>query len=132
MEIKVVLDGYGVPCVIKSNRPWPSGKCDTCGNSGPVAVCSSLFGATSYAYCQDCFDNSKEPYRAIVDYISSAGCWPEDINEGYQKEVRRQLALHGISEEIFKLDVARAITEEQAFQNKMEEFLDCNDGETYF
>ena len=100
---------------IVSNNGWFDGECDVCGKKGPVAVCSSLFGATSYAYCQDCFDMSKEPYSAVVAYISSAGHWPEDINERYQQEVRRQLRLHGKPEEIFKFDIERAIVEEQAF-----------------
>lgn len=114
-ETKKIMDGYGVPCTVKHMQPWPIGKCDVCGTEGPTAVCSSLFGATSYAYCSDCFDVSKEPYQAIVAYISSAGYWPDDINEGYQREVRRQLRLHGKPEEIFKFDVERAIAEEQAF-----------------
>ena len=100
---------------IVSNNGWFGGECDVCGLKGTVAVCSSLFGATSYAYCQKCFETSKEPYNAIVAYISSAGHWPEDINEHYQREVRRQLRLHGKPEEIFKFDVDRAIAEEQAF-----------------
>ena len=33
----------------------------------------------------------------------------------YQREVRRQLKLHDIPEEVFKFAVERAIAEEQAF-----------------
>lgn len=121
---------------IISNNGWFDGECDVCGAKGPVAVCSSLFGATSYAYCQDCFEMSKEPYSAVVAYISSAGHWPEDINERYQQEVRRQLRLHGKPEEIFKFDVERAIAEERAFIeeyciNKTKEVLP-NDVENLF
>ena len=101
--------------IVCSNSCWHSGQCDVCNSEAIVTVCSSLFGATSYAYCQDCFDMSKEPYQAIVDYIASAGRWPEDINETYQREVRRQLRLHSKQEEIFKFAVDSAIAEERAF-----------------
>jgi hypothetical protein len=91
-------------------------KCDVCGAENTIGlVASSAFGATSYAYCACCLVENKEPYRAIVNYISAAGRWPEDINPMYQREVRRQLRLHDKPEEIFKFDVDRAIAEEQAF-----------------
>ena len=91
-------------------------KCDVCGAENTIGlVASSAFGATSYAYCACCLAEDKEPYRAMVNYISSAGRWPEDINPMYQKEVRRQLKLHEIPEEVFKFDVDRAIAEEHAF-----------------
>jgi hypothetical protein len=51
----------------------------------------------------------------MVNYISGAGHWPEDINDIYQAEVRRQLKLHNVPEEVFKFEVERAIAEEQAF-----------------
>ena len=38
----------------------------------------------------------------VIAYLNS-----EDINAGYQKLVREQLALYGISEEQFKRDVQR-------------------------
>lgn len=41
----------------------------------------------------------------MVDYIADAGRWPDDINEVYQEEVRRQLKLHSKTEEEFKEDV---------------------------
>lgn len=91
-------------------------KCDVCGAENTIGlVASSAFGATSYVYCACCVAKDKEPYRAIVDYISCAGHWPQDINQMYQREVRRQLKLHNIPEEVFKFDVERAIAEEQVF-----------------
>ena len=91
-------------------------KCDVCGAENTIGlVASSAFGATSYAYCACCLAEDKEPYRAMVNYISAAGHWPDDINKLYQIEVRRQLKLHGIPEEIFKFDVERAIQEERVF-----------------
>ena len=81
-------------------------KCDVCGAENTIGlVASSAFGATSYAYCACCLFEHKEPYRAIVDYISAAGRWPDDINQIYQREVRRQLKLHNKTEEEFAKDV---------------------------
>ena len=89
--------------------------CDVCGAENTIGlVASSAFGATSYAYCACCLAEDKEPYRAIVNYISCAGHWPQDINPMYQREVRRQLKLHNKTEEEFRNDVEWAIVEEQA------------------
>ena len=85
-------------------------KCDACGATNVLGyVACSAFGAQSFAYCEACLAVDKEPYRAIVNDISCAGRWPEDINPIYQKEVRRQLKLHGKTEEEFAKDVDRAI-----------------------
>ena len=90
-------------------------KCAGCNKAeGSTAVCS-VFGATSYVLCDDCIRLGKENYRNMVNYIANAGHWPQDINEIYQAEVRRQLKLHDIPEEVFKFEVERAIAEEQAF-----------------
>lgn len=89
-----------------------------CASCGVLAECTSVcgaFGAITYSCCPKCLAVGREPYRNIVDYIASAGRWPEDINAIYQQEVRYQLVLHDKSEEIFKFDVERAIVEEQAF-----------------
>lgn len=100
--------------IYSNNTVWRLNTCDVCGKEAECTVCSSTFGATSFAYCEDCFDTGKQPYDAIVNYISSAGHWPQDINETYQREVRRQLVLHKKPEEIFTFDVERAIAEERA------------------
>ena len=91
-------------------------QCDACKakNIKGFVACSA-FGAQSFAYCQECLAKGREPYQVMVDYIASAGHWPEDINPIYQREVRRQLKLHDIPEEVFKFDVERAIQEELAF-----------------
>lgn len=90
-------------------------KCEVCGATDVlgVVVCST-FGAHSFACCEACLVVDKEPYRAIVNYISCAGHWPQDINPMYQREVRRQLKLHNKTEEEFRNDVEEAIAEEQA------------------
>ena len=75
-------------------------------------------GAGAFALCDKCLKEGRENYRNMVYYISAAGHWPEDINEAYQTEVRRQLKLHDIREEVFKFEVERAILEEQAFMRE--------------
>lgn len=84
-------------------------KCDVCGKERETFVAASTYGPESFAYCEECLKNGKEPYDAIVTYISCAGHFPDDINETYQKDVRRQLKLHGISEDQFIEDVEKAI-----------------------
>lgn len=94
-------------------------KCEVCGTETEcVAVCGA-FGAITYSCCLRCLASGKEPYRLMVDYIANAGHWPEDINVYYQEEVRQQLRLHGKPEEVFKLEVERAIAEEQAFISEL-------------
>jgi hypothetical protein len=80
--------------------------CEVCGKRNTSFVtCASKFGPMSFCYCGDCFKEGKEPYDTIVAYIACAGHFPEDINEEYQKEVRRQLVLHNKTEEQFIKDV---------------------------
>lgn len=81
------------------------GTCNVCGKNTDVVVCCSVFGATSYAYCEHCLSNYLEPYDAMVSYISCAGLFPDDINEQYQKLCRHILNGLGISEEKFIEDV---------------------------
>ena len=89
-------------------------KCGGCKKAeGSITVCS-IFGAISYVLCEDCIRLGKENYSNMVSYISNAGHWPQDINEVYQAEVRRQLKLHNKTEEEFRNDVEEAIAEEQA------------------
>ena len=84
-------------------------KCDACGKDGEVFVAGSAYGPISFAYCDKCLLNGREPYDAVVAYIACAGHFPEDINELYQDSVRRQLKLHGVSEEQFIKDVEECI-----------------------
>ena len=94
-------------------------KCGGCKKAeGSITVCS-IFGAISYVLCEDCIRVGKENYSNMVSYISNAGHWPQDINEVYQAEVRRQLKLHNKTEEEFKSDVEFAIAEEQADMIKL-------------
>lgn len=90
--------------------------CDVCGKeTEDIVVCSSSFGPFSIAVCKDCLAQGKECYSDMVSYIACAGHFPRDINDVYQKEVRRQLILHGISEEQFIADVEKEIDEYRAY-----------------
>lgn len=101
--------------MLPRNLHFNVSKCACCGSVDNCIVCCSAFGSYSFAACPRCIESGKEPYRNMVNYISCAGHWPDDINAVYQSEVRRQLKLHGIPEEVFKFEVDRAIAEEQAF-----------------
>lgn len=87
------------------------GTCDVCGKETDVVVCASTMGAISFAYCEDCFNKQLEPYWAMVSYISCAGKFPDDINEGYQKHCRNILKELNISEQQFINDVNKSINE---------------------
>lgn len=89
-------------------------KCAGCKKAEGITVVCSMFGATSFALCDKCLKEGREDYRNMVNYISCAGHWPQDINDIYQEEVRRQLKLHNKAEEEFRNDVEEAIAEEQA------------------
>lgn len=88
-------------------------RCAGCREVEGITVVSSMFGATSFALCDKCLKEGREDYRNMVNYISAAGHWPQDINEIYQAEVRRQLKLHSKTEEEFRDAVEWAIAEEQ-------------------
>ena len=90
-------------------------RCAGCREAEGITVVSSMFGATSFALCDKCLKEGREDYRNMVNYISAAGHWPQDINDIYQAEVRRQLKLHGKTEEEFRDAVENAIAEEQMF-----------------
>ena len=90
-------------------------RCAGCREAEGITVVSSMFGATSFALCDKCLKEGREDYRNMVNYISAAGHWPQDINDIYQAEVRRQLKLHGKTEEEFRDSVEYAIAEEQMF-----------------
>ena len=95
------------------------GTCDVCGKKTDVIVCASAFGAISFAYCRDCFDNYLEPYNAMVAYISCAGRFPDEINEQYQKLCRHILNGLGISEEKFIEDVNKAIADYEDYYKSL-------------
>lgn len=83
-------------------------RCDVCGNPARV-VAASAYGATSYAFCDDCLEKGLEPYSGVVAYIACAGYFPEDIDEVYRADVRRMLPLWGKTEEEFIRDVDEMI-----------------------
>ena len=98
-------------------KPWPIDTCDVCGKKEAVGfVVASAFGAHSNAVCVDCIEAGKESYRDMVLYISCAGRWPQDINEEYQRFVRKQLDLHGKTEEEFAADIDEEIKRDIEFQ----------------
>ena len=100
------------------------GTCSVCGKSTDVVVCASAFGATTYAYCEECLSNDLEPYSAMVDYISCAGLFPDDINEQYQNLCRHILNCLGISEEKFIEDVKRASDDFSVINEMLDERFD--------
>lgn len=106
-ELKRKFWGYGGVCMGKFEKYSFPGTCAVCGKSTDVVVCASAFGATTYAYCERCLSNDLEPYHAMVDYISCAGLFPDDINPQYQNLCRHILKGLGISEEQFVEDVRR-------------------------
>ena len=84
-------------------------RCEACGAENVKgAVACSLFGAYSGAWCENCLKEGRDRYDLMVSYIADAGRWPEDINESFQAEVRRQLNLHNKTEEEFTKDVEDA------------------------
>ena len=95
------------------------GVCAVCGKKTNVIVAASAFGGTSYAYCKECFGNYLEPYHAMVDYISCAGYFPDDINETYQAICRENLKGLGISEEKFIEDVRKTVEDYEEYYDRL-------------
>lgn len=91
-------------------------KCAGCKKAEGITVVCSMFGATSFALCDECLREGREDYRNMVNYISCAGHWPQDINDTYQEEVRRQLKLHDKTEAEFAADVDEEIKRDLEFQ----------------
>ena len=93
-------------------------KCDVCRakNVKGIVACS-MFGAYSGSWCEKCLREGRDSYSQMVSYIAAAGVWPDDINEIYQQEVRRQLKLHNKTEEEFINDVNTCINRRYAFFN---------------
>ena len=97
------------------------GECDVCGKETDVAVCCSMFGPVSHAYCQGCLVNGLEPYWTMVNYISTAGRFPDDINERYQELCRDILNKLGITEEQFISDIDKSIKAMDEYFMSLEE-----------
>lgn len=92
--------------MIPKIEPHKIDVCFACGtlDTEGLVVCSG-FGAFSDSICMRCISEGREPYMEVVSYIANTGRWPDDINEDYQEEVRRQLRLHNKTEEEFAADV---------------------------
>lgn len=101
--------------MIQKIKPYKIETCAACGatNAEGLVVCSG-FGPFSFPLCLKCISEGREAYRQVVDYIANAGRWPDDINEVYQEEVRRQLILHNKTEAEFAADIENALAFERA------------------
>lgn len=82
--------------------------CSCCGKEKEVFVACSMLGAISFAYCADCLNAGVEPYDALVDYISFAGAYPEDIQPDWLDFIKLNLEFYNKTEEQFKKDLRKA------------------------
>ena len=82
-------------------------KCDVCGVECEGTVCCSACGATSFYYCDKCFDAGAEPWDTLVAYISCGGVYPDDIHPAYIKIVQNTCDRLGKTEEEFAKDVRK-------------------------
>lgn len=89
------------------------GVCAVCGKENYVVTVASRYGCYSHSLCKECLRKGREPYLDMVSYIACAGHFPNDINAAYQEDVRRQLAMYGISEEQFIKDVDKEIENQE-------------------
>jgi hypothetical protein len=82
--------------------------CAACGKEVEkiTTVCSS-FGGYSFGLCDKCVTEMREPYNLMVADIAmvTVGDFPNGVNEVFQKEVMRQLELHGKTVEEFNKDI---------------------------
>jgi len=84
------------------------GRCDVCGNEGPVVLRKSIFGPFDFSYCEECFRKGAEPYWFTVSTVALSGLWPDDIGEAFQAKVRDNLAYLNRPEDTFRADVYKA------------------------
>lgn len=76
-------------------------RCDVCGANTETFVCCSACGGMSFAYCEECLKAGAEPWGVLIDYISIAGHYPEDINEDFREIVRNTCKRCGKTESEF-------------------------------
>jgi hypothetical protein len=81
------------------------GTCDCCSKETYVVVRCSRLAPISFAYCEDCFYNSIEPYWALVTNSMDVGHFPEDFNESYVKLFRNILKFYNKTDEDFNKDI---------------------------
>ena len=80
------------------------GKCDVCGKETETVVCCSSCGAISFAYCQECLNNGREPYDALV----GMGLTSDIINKSYKEQILLpSLRFFGKTLEEFDADVEK-------------------------
>ena len=76
--------------------------CDVCGKEAETVVCCSSCGAISFAYCQECLNNGREPYDALV----GMGLTSDIINKTYKQRILLpSLKFFGKTIEEFDTDV---------------------------
>ena len=76
-------------------------KCDVCGALTDTIVCCSACGGMTFAYCKECLESGAEPWDELVNYISIAGHYPEEINSNYRDIVKDTCKRLGKSEDDF-------------------------------
>ena len=80
------------------------GKCEVCGKETETQVVCSTCGAISFAYCQDCLNQGREPYDALV----GMGLSSKFINKTYKARILMpSLQFHGKTIEEFDADVQK-------------------------
>lgn len=78
------------------------GICDVCGKKTEIFTVASTCGGTSFAYCDECLDASREPYNALV----GMGLFFDEFAESYQKIILMpSLQFHKKTKEEFDADV---------------------------
>ncbi len=80
------------------------GKCDVCGKEAETFVACSSCGAVSFAYCQECLNQGREPYDALV----GMGLTSDIINKTYKQQILLpSLEFYGKTLEEFDADVEK-------------------------
>jgi hypothetical protein len=67
--------------------------CDACGARGTSGVCSSSFGAVSFAFCDACLLSGREPWFAVVGGLAFCG-GPDGLSPAECPAVLHQCKLH--------------------------------------
>ena len=78
------------------------GKCDVCGKEAEVFVACSVCGAVSFAYCDECLDEGREPYHALV----GMGLYFDEISDAFKEAILLpSLKFHNKTQKEFDADV---------------------------
>ena len=88
--------------VIDRRPPKP---CDVCGEPA-VTVSTSAAGAVTFAYCQSCFSEGREPLWAVVASLYGVESW-EDISPDYIPVVEAAMKAAGWDREQLLAEVRK-------------------------